>query len=247
MGLFDSVKKVAKTGGGFVGGVMPGMAQMGYNALTAGSGKLPPNGRVARIGAYNEQQIALEHQREAERLKREQALGDLDKAFADPSRTAGREAQYGANLNNQLQGLQYDFNQNSQHAGLSAARRGRLGSSYDQEVQGGLQAGLQSNIAGAQQASYGQLQALQQNDIGQHEALRRSILAGNPQEAQLYGLEARNYGDLSAQMLQRAQDEAEARRIRDAGRYANYQAAGDTLSSFGSGIRNGYGYYNGGF
>lgn len=249
MGLFSSIKKHAGALGGAATG---GLANIGIGAAfdyARGQGGGPGPGRRAalraRAGVYNGQIIQGEHERDAENAQRQTALGDLDRAYTDPSRTAGREAVYAGNLQNQLAGLQYGYGQASQHAGLAAARHGRLGSSYDASQQGALRSDLQNNVMGAEANSYGQLDALRTNDENAHQAMRRSILAGDPQTAAAYNAQALQYGNDSQQLNQRAQQDAYNRQIRDQQRSLNYTAAGDTLGSIGGGVRNYYGYYGG--
>lgn len=248
MGLFSRITR-------HPGAVLGSVAGMGYGTLAGagydylhgrgGQGNDPEAQRRAmanRAGAYSAEQIGLEHQTQAEQQRREGALVDLDRAYANPERTAGMERLYSANLGNQVAGLQQGFQQASQHAGLAAARRGRLGSSFDTEQQAGLQHGLQSDVMGAENEAYSGLQNLRQNDEQQHQVLRRALLSGDPQTADALQAQAQGIGLQTGQLFTQQQRDEEARRRGQQQMQQNYATLGNVLSSAGAGVQN---YYQG--
>jgi hypothetical protein len=249
MSLFSGIKRrIGGHAGAALGGALGGGAGLltgGYYDATHQQRPGAPNyGELRRqqAGAYNAAQIGLEQQNEAERQRREQALTELDRGYADPSRMAGMEKLYQANLGNQIAGLQQGFRQQSQKAGLAAARRGRLGSSFDTEQQAGLQHGLQQDIMGAESEAYGGLDRLRQADEAQHQALRRALLAGDPQTAAAMQQQAAGYGMQTQSILEAQRMADEARRRQEQNQQQNYQTLGDVLSSGGAGVQNYFQY-----
>jgi hypothetical protein len=240
MSLLNSVKKVGKQYGGYAGGVMAGNAQGAYNYFNqpSGGGANTAAARRMRASQYNTEQIGLEHQQEAERQRREAALADFDRAYANPERMAGMEKLYQTQLGDQLTGLQSAYHRNSQQAGLAAARRGRLGSSYDAEQQARLQSGLQQDVMGAEQSSYGQLQSLKLADEQQRLALRRAILSGDPEAAALAQNQAGQYNLQANQITTNAAGAEEARRRHEAEQQQMYGLLGGSLSQIGQGVNN---------
>lgn len=247
MGFLSGIKHTISHNAGSVAGAIGGMGigQLGgalydqYGRMTRGS-PAPNYGaaRRARAGAYNAEQIGLEHQNEADRQQRESALSSLDQAYASPERMAGMEKLYGANLNSQIQGLQSGYNTASQKSGLAAARRGRLGSSTDTETQAKLGNNFQSDVMNAESQSYGGLDALRTNDENAHQALRRAILAGDPQTAAALQSQAQGYSDQSQQLLQQQQRDAEARQRQQQQQQGNYDLAGNLMINAGQGYTN---------
>ncbi len=191
---------------------------------------------------YGAQQDVITQQQQAEDARRNAALADLDRGYASPGRMAGMENLYKANLGNQVAGLQRGFHQASQHSGLAAARRGRLGSSFDTQQQAGLQNGLRQDVMGAENESYGGLESLRQNDEAQHQALRRALLAGDPQTAGAFQSEAAGYGLQTQNILNDQRQREEERRRQQEQMSANYSTLGNVLSSAGSGVQNYYQY-----
>ncbi len=206
----------------------------------------PAYQRQQRAGAYSAQQVGLEHDQQAEQQRREGALSELDKAWGSPERMAGMEKLYSTGLQNQVAGLQHGFQQASQHAGLAAARRGRLGSSFDTEQQAGLQHGLQNDILGAENESYGSLQSLKTADENQRQALRHAIMSGDPQAAAAFQAQAQGYGDQTQQLLEKQRLQEEAQRRQEQQQAANYSTLGNVLTSAGGGFTN-YMNYSGGY
>jgi len=210
-------------------------------AARAALAALPGQQEAQRTLAYNQQGVDQARRGAEEDARRNNALSELDAAYANPNRTTARNQLYDAQLGDQVAGLQYGFGQQSQKAGLNAARRGRLGSSYDAETQGGLQAGLQGNVMAAQNQAANQRSNMEAQDRQQHEQLRRSIMGTNGLQTAANQQLGYSYGQESEGILRQAQNDARLRQESDQDRLRNYQTVGNVAGSVGRGVYNYYG------
>jgi hypothetical protein len=98
-----------------------------------------------------------------------------------------------------------------------------------------LQHGLQQDVAGAENESYGNLQAMKTADEQQRLALRNAILSGDPQTAAALQAQAQGSALQTQGLLQRQMDQAQATQRREQEMRDKYNLMGDVATSVGKG------------
>lgn len=189
---------------------------------------------------YARQKDLYGRQQYSDNQDRQQTLGALDRAYQSPERMAARNAQYDASLANDVAGINYNYGQQSQAAGLNAVRSGRLGSSTNAETQAGLASNAQMSTVNAQQKAADQKAALQDQDRQQYEALRRALLSGDPQAAQQYQAQAQGSSDAINRILQGSAADDRQRLLNAMGLQNTVNLAGNVANAGATGV---YGYY----
>lgn len=189
---------------------------------------------------YGRQQDIYGRQQYADNQDRQQTIDALDRAYQSPERNAARNAQYDTSLANDVAGINYNYGQQSQSAGLNAIRRGQYGSSTDAETQAGLTSNAQMATVSAQQQAANQKSSLEDQDRQQYEALRRALLSGDPQAAQQYQAQAQGSSDTINRILQGSAADDRQRLLNAMGMQNTVNLAGNVANAGASGV---YGYY----
>lgn len=189
---------------------------------------------------YQNKKEFLDELRAREDEQRSESLVNLERAYGGAGREQGYNQAYQSRLGGALSGLAADYQKDTQGTSLAAARRGRLGSSFDAEQQAGLQHNLRMGTVAASNDAYDYAQGMRDTDYTQHQALRRSLLSGDPQSAAYYQGMAGNATAEAGRLSQQAALADRQRQYNEA--YGNAQS--QTLGSYGTSLANGvYSYY----
>lgn len=151
---------------------------------------------VATRNALNVQDDQGRERLLAEGAQRQGALDSLDRAYNDPSRAASRERYYSDSIDQMMAQLSQQHGVRVSQNGYDAVKRGVLGGSNDMEHQASLSNDLQQATTSGTQAAYQGLTEANQADRRQYSDLRNQIMAGDPQSAAAYGIQAQ--GEASA-------------------------------------------------
>jgi hypothetical protein len=182
-----------------------------------------------------------EFARQTQEKRRQAAIDALEKGFADPNRTAGRDAIYDSELNNEVQNLKYGYDNSTKATSLEAVRRGRLGSSTDAEKQAGLKNALNTGLVNAEGSASDRRTAISDLDDRQLQQLRRALLAGDPQAEQIYRGQAQGTSQEIDRILQGGAREQRDRELRAQAEYDRYSAWGGLANAGASGVYSAYG------
>lgn len=234
------------------------------NALAIGTGGLTFGGSlqhenakrdafdIQRMGLAGQEKRDFQYARRQQLLKqyqgeddaaRNQALGSIESAYANPQRAASYDQSYQSRLGDALAGINQQYQGQSQQTSLAAAAKGRLGSSYDAETQARLRGGAQMSALGAQGDASDYANGLRDTDYAQAQAMRRSMLSGDPQSAAAYqGMAAQSAGQASALSGQATLADRQ-RLLNQAYGNAQSQQYGGLANAAAGGVQSYYGAY----
>lgn len=221
-----------------------GEAINGRAAYSRARGKYEAEQEKARINwrqnAYTNQQRDIQNNNLADDQKRTDNLTALDSAFHSGNRAQAQDQAYQSVFDNAQAGLKYQYDQGRQASGLQMASRGKLGSSTDAEAQAGLANQLNSGTVEAQNSAEQLRQALRASDTSQYQNLQRSILAGDPNQAQQYQDMAQGQSDLARSLYDQAANSQYLRTLGQQQQNTNSALVGGVANAGATGV---YGYY----